>query len=1032
MKHTTIDQIPMYPANDVGHAQYLFSNTPQSCILSQPPLCRLPQVKFIDLSITPPLSLTSSLLSPRTSANPPSPPSLPLSPTWSLSRSTSVEDSSSTSRISCPTLFDSTISNSSSPSTTPQPLLFSPSTGWYPTVDSPCLRLPSTVSPSAPYPLDSYRSILRCSSPPISSPPSLLTSTPTEATSQLSNPTSPLTSHPVVPASPDFLPKLTIPPSLLSIPSSVRIAEALPPLGSNHHSFSTLLSTSGKEEDKEDKDRVRSYKETLVSFRGTENGLLSQWHMVIAFQRGRLCLSCDNLTHSMPKCPNDAFVCPNCHSKDHRGTECPQPCRFCGKAHHGVSIMACLKETSKAMRSRRTHRRGSECRPNKNDQQNDTHLWRRSPSSGSLLSTSTPPPTSLASTSHRSMSFTHSQPSPTPPSISSSSLARPACTTSARLLPSSSVPLLPSSNSTCLSQRSCVLLTTSDSAGCTGLSGTVEGSGHALRVATSASSRDGGVLRGCGRLGGAGSVRPNNSYGRTVWVSRIPSTATEEQIRKTLNEAVSLGQHVVHIHRKESTTDWAYVEMSSIEAAYEIVGKHVVINGTQLKLQFRKSHSTMKGDGGVRGDNWDSVGGGRGLHVKKPSSFDVASSCAGPAPTQQARGGRESELLRCGESHVSVCRARGGRTLRNHMPGDAKASFGGDESCVGRGVHVGHVVENAYHRGHDGACETRNAHLGIQPRPSFGDSRRDSEGTRELEKLGVHRRDMSMWRGEEGRRCGNGEEVMRDCWRQGPVSHSNSHSRFFGFPPPPGFAVKHADRGEGRGSSGLVGGVEMESLSWRREGIKERSGDLNSQGVMSDEVDVSSCAVYGNYNGSIRGIATEGHDDQDPKEGNNEGHLADRVSSLVADLGSEQDEVIDSRYRQAHTYHVQDSDPSLSKPHLSPVVHSDAIALLLSPRAATAAAGAASTAETQIEATGSTGGEGKDNMTSGSSGGQVMEALICFCEAMIGGLNVQGTGGQLGVEELAELEGRLQDAYSCAVNTVRGQRLEKITKYSVC
>lgn len=63
-----------------------------------------------------------------------------------------------------------------------------------------------------------------------------------------------------------------------------------------------------------------------------------------------LCLPCNSLSHSMPKCPHGVFVCPNCLHPDHNGNKCPERCRFCGLRHEGVSIMRCIKETAGKIR----------------------------------------------------------------------------------------------------------------------------------------------------------------------------------------------------------------------------------------------------------------------------------------------------------------------------------------------------------------------------------------------------------------------------------------------------------------------------------------------------------------------------------------------------------------------------------------------------------------------------------------------------------------------------------------------------------
>ena len=77
---------------------------------------------------------------------------------------------------------------------------------------------------------------------------------------------------------------------------------------------------------------------------------LSPASMIQGYLSESLCLPCNSLTHSMPKCPHGVFVCPNCLQPDHNGNKCPEKCRFCGSRHEGVSIMRCIKETAGKIR----------------------------------------------------------------------------------------------------------------------------------------------------------------------------------------------------------------------------------------------------------------------------------------------------------------------------------------------------------------------------------------------------------------------------------------------------------------------------------------------------------------------------------------------------------------------------------------------------------------------------------------------------------------------------------------------------------
>eukprot|EP00914_Ancora_sagittata_P001696 GHVO01004100.1.p1 GENE.GHVO01004100.1~~GHVO01004100.1.p1 ORF type:complete len:198 (+),score=23.19 GHVO01004100.1:204-797(+) len=81
--------------------------------------------------------------------------------------------------------------------------------------------------------------------------------------------------------------------------------------------------------------------------------------------------------------------------------------------------------------------------------------------------------------------------------------------------------------------------------------------------------------------------RPDNWFGRTVWVSRIPHDATDGDLTEAIEPILTDGK-VLHICRRDGS-NWAYVEMSSLEAAYELVSKQTQMMGKSLKVQFRKS-----------------------------------------------------------------------------------------------------------------------------------------------------------------------------------------------------------------------------------------------------------------------------------------------------------------------------------------------------------------------------------------------------------------------------------------------------------
>lgn len=80
-------------------------------------------------------------------------------------------------------------------------------------------------------------------------------------------------------------------------------------------------------------------------------------------------------------------------------------------------------------------------------------------------------------------------------------------------------------------------------------------------------------------------TRPDNSYGRSVYVSNLSDNITNAQLRDAINTHLDNG-HVVHIDRQDG---YAFVELSNLSSTFQLVQRSVNINFKKLKIQFKKT-----------------------------------------------------------------------------------------------------------------------------------------------------------------------------------------------------------------------------------------------------------------------------------------------------------------------------------------------------------------------------------------------------------------------------------------------------------
>eukprot|EP00923_Selenidium_pygospionis_P001460 GHVN01002148.1.p1 GENE.GHVN01002148.1~~GHVN01002148.1.p1 ORF type:complete len:620 (-),score=58.15 GHVN01002148.1:521-2380(-) len=84
------------------------------------------------------------------------------------------------------------------------------------------------------------------------------------------------------------------------------------------------------------------------------------------------------------------------------------------------------------------------------------------------------------------------------------------------------------------------------------------------------------------------SSRPDDSFGRSIWISPISDDVSCEAIEKAINTLCPSGG-VVSITRR-TDQKWVSVEMDSLQAAHHVVYTNLVVSGRQLKVQFKKVH----------------------------------------------------------------------------------------------------------------------------------------------------------------------------------------------------------------------------------------------------------------------------------------------------------------------------------------------------------------------------------------------------------------------------------------------------------
>ncbi|EUD66115.1 hypothetical protein C922_03585 [Plasmodium inui San Antonio 1] len=80
-------------------------------------------------------------------------------------------------------------------------------------------------------------------------------------------------------------------------------------------------------------------------------------------------------------------------------------------------------------------------------------------------------------------------------------------------------------------------------------------------------------------------TRPDNSYGRSVYVSNLSEDITNVQLRDAINNNLENG-YVVNIDRQDG---YAFVELSNLNSTFQLVQKSININFRKLKIQFKKT-----------------------------------------------------------------------------------------------------------------------------------------------------------------------------------------------------------------------------------------------------------------------------------------------------------------------------------------------------------------------------------------------------------------------------------------------------------
>ncbi|EAA15183.1 hypothetical protein [Plasmodium yoelii yoelii] len=80
-------------------------------------------------------------------------------------------------------------------------------------------------------------------------------------------------------------------------------------------------------------------------------------------------------------------------------------------------------------------------------------------------------------------------------------------------------------------------------------------------------------------------TRPDNSYGRSVYVSNLSDEITNIQLRDAINNQLDNG-FVVNIDRQNG---YAFVELSNLNSTFQLVQRSININYKKLKIQFKKT-----------------------------------------------------------------------------------------------------------------------------------------------------------------------------------------------------------------------------------------------------------------------------------------------------------------------------------------------------------------------------------------------------------------------------------------------------------
>ncbi|ANQ10815.1 Uncharacterized protein PCOAH_00052630 [Plasmodium coatneyi] len=165
-------------------------------------------------------------------------------------------------------------------------------------------------------------------------------------------------------------------------------------------------------------------------------------------------------------------------------------------------------------------------------------------------------------------------------------------------------------------------------------------------------------------------TRPDNSYGRSVYVSNLSEDITNVQLRDAINNHLENG-YVVNIDRQDG---YAFVELSNLTSTFQLVQKSININFRKLKIQFKKTGQFLIPDN-------------LSLSANNVATFGLHRGGVGGATLVQNKLGRNTTTAVCRKNtsngaNSNALRSESGATSGNAVDVCTRLRLGGSNNSA--------------------------------------------------------------------------------------------------------------------------------------------------------------------------------------------------------------------------------------------------------------------------------------------------------------------------------------------------------------